>query len=205
MTNDPTNLNDFAKDALREVMNIGAGNAATALSQLTNTRVDISTPRVEAIAVEKVPEYVGTPDEIMSVVLLQVLGDAPGVMMLMFPRDSALKIAHLLMRQSHTHLSDIDRTALREVGNVLAGSCLHSLSNFLEMNFIQSVPNAATDMVGALLSSTLADIGQRSDNVLIAEVHFKIESLQVEGNVYFMFDPQSTLKILSATNKHIPQ
>ena len=200
-----SNLNDFGKDSLREVMNIGAGNAATALSQMTNTRVDISTPSVETIPVEKVPEFVGTPDSIMSVVLMQVMGDAPGVMMLMFPRESALKIAHLLMRQSHTHLSDIDRTALREVGNVLAGSCLHSLSNFLKMSFIQSVPNAATDMVGALLSSTLADIGQRSDTVLVAEVHFAIPSLGVDGNVFFMFDPQSTEKILHATHDQIPK
>ena len=167
-------LTSFAKDSLREVMNIGAGNAATALSQLTKTRVDISAPSVETLKVEEVPNYVGKPDSIMSVVLLQVLGDAPGVMMLMFPKESALKIAHLLIRQSRTVLSDIDRTALREVGNVLAGSCLHSLSNFLHMTFIQSVPNTATDMVGALLSSTLADIGQPSDTALVAGIHFPI-------------------------------
>lgn len=196
-------LPSFAQDSLREVMNIGAGNAATALSQLTGTQVDISTPRLEVKKVETVPDFVSTPDTIMSVVLVKVLGDAPGVMLLMFPRDSALKIAHSLMKQSHTMLDEMDRTALREVGNVLAGSCLTALSNFLKMSFVQSVPNAATDMVGALLSGILADIGKGSDDVLVSEVHFVIKQLAIDGSVYFIFDPASTGKILAATQRYL--
>ncbi len=199
-----SSLNTFATDTLKEVMNIGAGNAANALSQMTGMTVDISAPRLELLRVEDVTEFTGKPDSVMTVVLIQVLGDAPGVMMLMFPKDSALKIAHSMLRKTHTMLTDIGRTALREVGNVLAGSCLSSLSNFLKMNFIQSVPNAATDMVGALLSNTLADMGQANEQVLAAEVRFTIKEMEVGGHIFFMFDPPSTTKILDATQRYLP-
>lgn len=197
-------LTPFATDALKEVMNIGAGNAATALSQMTGTKVDLSTPRLEVMRVEQVPDFTGKPETIMSVVLVKILGDAPGVMMLMFPKESALKIAHLLMRQSHTMLDEMDRTALREVGNVLAGCCLTALSNFLKLSFIQSVPNAATDMVGALLSSILADLGQASEKVLVSEVQFGIKELEIDGGLFFIFDPSSSDKILKATQQYLP-
>jgi len=198
-------LSAFSRDSLKEVMNIGAGNAATALSQMTGTPVDITTPRLELLKVEDVTEFTGKPDTIMSVVLVKVLGDAPGVMMMMFPKESALKIAHLLMRQSHTMLDEMDRTALREVGNVLAGCCLTALSNFLKLNMIQSVPNTATDMVGALLSNVLADLGQANQEVLISEVHFHIPTLDINGGLFFIFDPKSTEKILKATEQYLPQ
>lgn len=197
-------LTPFATDTLREIMNIGAGNAATALSQMTGTRVDISTSHVTLVKVEAVPDFTGKPENVMSVVLVKVHGDAPGVMMLMFPRESALKIAHLIMRQSHTMLDEMDRTALREVGNVLAGSCLTSLGNFLKMSFVQSVPNAATDMIGALLSNVLADLGAATEEVLVSEVFFNIKELEVDGRLFFMFDPSSTKKILDATTKLLP-
>ena len=193
----------MGKDALMEAMNIGAGHAATALSQMTDMKVDISTPRLDLIRVEDVLQFTGKPEEIVSVVLVQVLGDAPGVMLLMFPRDSALKIVHLLMRKEHALLNEIDRAALREVGNVLAGSCLSSLGNFLQMNFAQSVPNAATDMMGALVSSILADVGKESEKVLASEVMFSIGELGAEGRLFFLFDPSSTEKILAATTKVI--
>ena len=89
------------------------------------------------------------------------------------------------------------------MGNVLAGSCLTALSNFLKMSFIQSVPNAATDMVGALLSGILADIGKANEKIMICEVHFKIPILTVEGGIFFIFDPQSTHKIVRATQQYI--
>ncbi len=197
-------LTAFATDTLKEIMNIGAGNAATALSQMTATQVDISTPRVTVLKVEAVPEFTGKPDSVVSVVLVEVHGDAPGIMMLMFPRESALKISHLIMRQSRTMLNDMDRTALREVGNVLAGSCLTSLSNFLKMSFVQSVPNSATDMIGSLLGNVLAELGTKHEDVLISEIFFQIKELAIDGRMFFMFDPSSTKKILEATKKYLP-
>jgi chemotaxis protein CheC len=198
-------LSPMSKDALMEAMNIGAGNAANALSQMTDMKVNISTPRLDLIRVEKVMEFTGKPDDIMSVVLVQVLGDAPGVMILMFPRESALKIAYLLMRKEHALLNEIDRAALREVGNVLAGSCLTSLGNFLKMSFLQSVPNTATDMVGALISTALAEVGKASETVLASEVKFDIAELDANGTIFFLFDPPSTKKIIDATERIFTQ
>jgi chemotaxis protein CheC len=196
-------LSPMAKDTLRETMNIGAGNAATALSQMTDMKVDITTPRLDLIRVEDVTSFTGKPEEILSVVVVQVLGDAPGVMLLMFPRESALKITHSLMRKEHALLNEIDRAALREVGNVLAGSCLTSLGNFLKLSFIQSVPNAATDMVGALVGTILAEVGKSSEKVLASEIVFTIKELDAGGKIFFLFDPPSTQKILDATSRYL--
>lgn len=193
-------ISPLAKDSLMEVMNIGAGNASTALSQMMQARVDITTPRLDVLKVEQAMDFVGKPDSIMSVVMLKVLGDAPGVMMLMFPKESAQKIANALThRSSQAMMDEVDRSVLREVGNVLAGACLNSLSTFLKMSFIQAVPNAATDMVGALFGHVLADLGQAHEHILASEVHFQIPSLDVEGGVFFIFDPLSTTKIIKAT------
>lgn len=196
-------ITPLGKDALKEAMNIGAGHAANALSQMTDMRVNISTPRLDLIRVEEVPAFTGNPQDIMSVVLVEVHGDAPGVMILMFPKESALKIAHLLMRKEHALINEIDRAALREVGNVLAGSCLASLGSFLKMSFVQSVPNTATDMLGALISSILAEIGKASEKVLASEVLFSIDEMGVDGSIFFLFDPSSTQKILNATSAYL--
>lgn len=201
---DTNSLSAFSTDTLKEIINIGAGNAATALSQMTGTQVDISTPQVTVLKVEDVPEFTGKPDSVVSVVLVEVHGDAPGIIMLMFPQESALKISHLIMRQSRTMLNDMDRTALREVGNVLAGSCLTSLGNFLKMSFVQSVPNAATDMMGSLLTSVLCERGNAQEDVLVSEILFQIKELKIDGRMFFMFDPSSTRKILEATKKYLP-
>ena len=199
---DTSSLQPQALDALREVMNIGSAHAATALSQMVHETVDVTAPRLEVRSIETIPTFVGPPDSVVSVVLLKVLGDAPGVMLLMFPQESAKKIAQALTHhQGQTLLDELDHSALQEVGNVLAGSCFAALSTFLGMSFLQSVPNAATDMLGSLLDGILSDLGEHFEHVLASEVHFSIPSLKAEGSVFFIFDPQSTQKILAALQR----
>jgi len=198
-------LTDFEKDQLIEVVNIGAGNASTALSQMVNKTVIIRVPELFVDKIEKVPKFLGKQEEIMTGVLLKILGDAPGMMFLMFPTDSAGQLARLLTgRKKETHILDtLSRSALQEAGNILAGTSMNALSRFLDMNIIQSVPETATDMLGSVINSVLAEIGKSSDIVLILKVDFRVEGEKISGKLFFIFDPRSTSKILETAKKKI--
>lgn len=199
-------LTDFEKDQLIEVVNIGAGNASTALSQLAGKGVEINVPNVFIDRVEKVPQILGEPEKIMTAVLLRLLGDAPGIMLLMFPPESALNLAGLLTKSHKKNikvLDEIDRSALREVGNILSGAGMTALSKFLDINILQSVPDAATDMLGSVVDTVLAEIGKESDVVLLFKVTFDVKGEPIKGRLFFLFDPKATTKILIAAKAKI--
>jgi len=202
----PQNLTDQEKDELKEVINIGAGNASTALSQMVDKKVMIKVPRAYVDKIEKIPELLGNTEEVMTVVLLKILGEIPGIMLLMFPPQSALELAGLLTQHHKKDikvLDEMDRSALREVGNILSGASMTALSKFLDMNILQSVPEAATDMLGSVVDSILVDIGKTSETVLVFKVNFQVEGDSIQGNLFFLFDPKSTSKILEITKQKV--
>jgi chemotaxis protein CheC len=126
-------------------------------------------------------------------------------MFLMFPTDSAGQLAGLLTgskKEIHI-LDDLGRSALQEVGNILAGTSINVLSRFLDMNITQSVPETATDMLGSVIDSILGEIGKSSDVVLILKVDFFVEDRKISGKLFFLFDPKSTAKILETAKKKI--
>lgn len=197
-------LTDFEKDQLREVINIGAGNGFTALARLVDRKITAHVPEVIAERIEKIPRCLGELEDVVVAVLLKLLGEASGFMLLVFPRKSALELADLLTRGYKKEikvLDEIDRSALQEVGNILSGASLTALSKFLDINIIQSVPDTATDMWEAIIDSILAEIGTASESILLFKVEFSIGEREIEGNLFFLFDPQATDKILTAIRK----
>jgi len=197
-------VTNFEKDQLSEVVNIGAGNASVALSQMIGENVLITVPEIFVDTVEQAIARLGDPERVRTVILLKVLGDAPGTMLLIFSPESALNLAALLTKtQKKNRLDELDRSALREVGNILSGAAMAALSRFLGMYIVQSVPDAATDMLGAVVDSVLAEIGLGSDTVLIFKVRFTVEGKDVEAQLFFLFDPHSTKKILEKTKKKL--
>lgn len=200
------NINNLEKDQLVEIINIGAGNASTALSQMIAKKIEINVPKAYIDKVEKISQFIGRSEKIMTVILLKILGDAPGTMLLIFDPKSALKLASQLTKRPKKDiqvLDEIDRSALREVGNIISGASMTALSNFLGLNILQSVPESATDMLGAVLDSILADIGQNSETVLVFEVNFSVINENINGQLFFLFDPKSTAKILEITKKKV--
>jgi len=200
------NLTDFERDQLIEVVNIGAGSASTALSRMIEKKVKINIPDVFVDRVEKVLKFLGESEKIMTVVLLKLLGDAPGIIFLMFSPESALKLAGVLTKNHKKNvkvLDDFDRSALREVGNILSGAAMTALANFLDLKIMQSVPDATTDMLGSVIDATLAEVGRESDAVLVFKVNFKVENKAIGGQLFFLFDPKATAKILTATKNKL--
>lgn len=201
VTDEILNLSADQLDALREIGNVGAGNSATALSQIINRKIDMSVPKVAIMPLGDVPDVVGGPDAMVVGVFLRVYGLAPGSVLFLLPRDSAFYLIDMLMakeRGSTKNLDFMDESALMEIGNILAGSYLNALSHFTKLTLLPSIPALALDMAGAILSVVLVQLGQMGDHALVIETEFLSEDDGIRGHFFLIPDPGSLNTILSA-------
>ncbi|GGB56424.1 chemotaxis protein CheC [Fictibacillus barbaricus] len=192
-------------DILREIGNIGAGHAATALSTMLNKAVDMSVPSVNIISFEEISEMIGGAENVVASVFLRILGDAPGCMFFMLPIEQAERLLEDLLGGQAVQLinendSAISLSALQEVGNILSGSYLTSFSNFTGLNLQPSVPATSIDMAGAILSFGLFEISTVSDYAIVIDTAFTdIEKHDnVKGHFFLLPDPDSYAKIFHA-------
>src|ERR1041384_3642499 len=124
-------------DALREVANIGAGHAATALSQMIGQTIMISVPRITVARLEDVPPHVSDPEEPVAAVLMHMLGDLTGRTMLVFPKNTALKLSERLLRRplrdegDDGDFTEMEQSAIKEAGNILSSAYMNALSDFM--------------------------------------------------------------------------
>ncbi|MBP2654930.1 MAG: CheC, phosphatase, inhibitor of methylation [Firmicutes bacterium] len=201
MSEEVLKLSELQLDALKEVGNVGAGNAATALSQIINRKIDMTVPKVCILPLGEVPDVVGGPDTMVAGVYLRVFGPAPGSILFLLPRESAFYLVDTLMgrpdRESNT-LDEMDQSALLEIGNILAGAYLNSLSYFTKFTLLPSIPALAMDMAGAILSVILIQLGQMGDHALVIETEFTTEADGVKGHFFLIPDPGSLGTILAA-------
>ncbi|MEI7027310.1 chemotaxis protein CheC [Paenibacillus sp. y28] len=181
-------------DVLKEVGNIGAGHAATALSRLLDKPVDMKVPKVNLLPLEEVADLVGGAEQIVMAVFLRVDGDAPGNMFFVVQIESAKSLLRKLVGldvQDEEQFSELELSALNEIGNILAGSYLSSLADFTKLSLSPSVPSLAMDMAGAILSFGLIQYGQMGDHALFIDTTFLEGNDAVEGNFFFIPDPES--------------
>jgi chemotaxis protein CheC len=187
------NLNSMQIDVLREIGNIGAGNAATALSKMIAKRIDMDVPKVNILEFKDVAELVGGPEAVVVGIYFKVSGDISGSIMFLLDKNSAKFLISLLMsvEESSDELSEMEISALQEVGNILAGSYLSSLSSLTGLSLIVSVPSLALDMAGAILSVPVILFGQVGDKVMLIETDFIEGSQHVKGNFFLIPDEDS--------------
>lgn len=187
------NLNSMQIDVLKEIGNIGAGNAATALSKMIAKRIDMDVPKVNILEFKDVAELVGGPEAVVVGIYFKVSGDISGSIMFLLDKNSAKFLISLLMsvEGSSDELSEMEISALQEVGNILAGSYLSSLSSLTGLSLIVSVPSLALDMAGAILSVPVILFGQVGDKVMLIETDFIEGSQHVKGNFFLIPDEDS--------------
>ncbi|MDI3546599.1 MAG: chemotaxis protein CheC [Halanaerobiales bacterium] len=194
------NLSNLQKDALREIGNIGAGNAATAFAQFLDCKINMTVPSVEILPMTEVPEVTGGSEQRVIGVLLKVIGEAPGKILLLFSEDS---IEHLLalvldMPIDFQEINEIQVSAIKEIGNILSGSYLNAINQMTGFNLLQTVPAFAHDMAGAILSSSLISLSEESDYALLIETVFINGDHEIEGYFFLIPDPGSLDKILQS-------
>nr|WP_258881317.1 chemotaxis protein CheC [Paenibacillus sp. sptzw28] len=194
-------LEAFKLDVLKEVGNIGAGNAATALSRLLDKPVDMNVPTVSFIPFEQIADRVGGFEQVVIAVFLRVEGDAPGNMFFLIEENSAKKLLRNLLSidsVDQTGYSEMELSALSEIGNILAGSYLSSLADFTKLSMSPTVPAIAIDMAGAILSYGLVQYGEMGDSALLIDTKFLEGQEELEGYFFLIPDPESFNKIFSA-------
>lgn len=190
-------LNSLQIDVLKEIGNIGAGNAATALSKMILKRVDMEVPKVNILEFKNVAELVGGPETEVVGIYFKVSGDITGSIMVLMDKKSAKKLTNLLMSRNdeEDELDEMDLSALQEVGNILSGSYLSSLSTLTKLNLTMSVPSLTIDMAGAILSVPVILFGQVGDKVMLIETDFNEGTYHVKSH-FFLIPDEDSFEIL---------
>ncbi len=188
-------------DVLREVGNIGAGHAATALSKLLGKPVDMDVPRVNLVPFDDIAEQVGGAEAVVAAVFLRVEGDAPGNLFFLLSIDSAKQLLLELLAMETgegSPFTELEVSALSEIGNILAGSYLSSLADLTRLNLSPTVPGFAVDMAGAILAYGLLQFGDMGDKALLIETSFFDGIDRVEGNLFLIPDPEAFATIFAS-------
>ena len=198
--NDARKLTERQLDALREVANIGAGHAATALSQMTGQTIMISVPRVNIAPLEDVPNQISAPEEPVAAVLMRMMGDLTGMTLLVFPQAAAIKVAGLMMRKTVTEMGVIEQSAIKEAGNILGSAYMNALAEFMGMILMPSPPSLAIDLSDAVLSSMYVEVTQGESYVFCVESEFIMQedNTKVRGLFLLLPDGPSLQAILRA-------
>lgn len=190
MGNTNFGLNSIQQDALREVGNIGAGNAATAFSKVLDRKIEIEVPSIEIIPLEDVSTITGSEEDHVAGILFKVSGEAPGTILFIFPSSTIKYLVEVVMDKQiePEEIGEMEESLLKELGNILSGSYLKSIGDMTDLNMTQSVPGFSYDMAGAILSSTMISASSTGENVLLIETEFMDGERKIEG--YFFFIPQ---------------
>lgn len=187
-------LNTIQYDVLKEIGNIGAGNATTALSKLINSKVDMKVPKVNLIGFSELAASIGGEEATMMGILLSLSEDIEGMMLFMLDLQSATKLLNMLLanmgapEKSHEEeFNEMHLSALNEIGNIITGAYLSALSDLTRLSIVASIPHLQIDMAGAILSLPAIEFGKIGDKVLYIETTFNEES---EINGYFILVPE---------------
>jgi len=200
---DPLNFGALHMDALRETANIGAGHAATALSRLTGRRVMVSVPEVSILPLEEVGGMLGDPGEVVTAVIVRVAGGMQGRTLQVFEGATAAKLVSFLMNVREPEIpagfGDLERSAVKEIGNIIVGAYLTALAEFTGMTFTMSVPDFAIDMAAAILMTSYLNFGGEDDFVLSIGTSLDVDGVdELSAHFLLLPDEDSLNRILEA-------
>jgi len=193
-------LNDMQMDVLREIGNIGAGNAATSLSVLLGQPVDIVLPKVNLMEFNEVTNAVGGPETLTYGVLLNLFGEVEGMIMFLLDKDFAHLVLNILMGGQFANFDEMDEMALsaiKEVGNILSAAYVRSIGELTGLDIQVSVPEVSIDMAGALLSVPIIRFGAVGERMLSIEEKFQSAQESVVSHMILFAEVESLNLILS--------
>lgn len=200
------NLSRMQLDVLREIGNIGAGNAATSLSKLMNKKINMQVPSVNIVSFDEMMGMVGGPENVIVAILFRVQGEAPGTVYFIL----TIKEAEYLVNQiipgtdlnflNNEQPNELAISALQEIGNILAGSYLSALSDFTNINMKPSIPYMSVDMAGAILSIGLLELSQVTDYAIIIDTKINdgVTNNGGTGHLFLLPDLESFPKLFAA-------
>ena len=196
-------LSELQLDALREVANIGAAHAATALSQMTERPTMIAVPDIKVMQLGAVPALVGDSHQVVVAVSMRMLGDLTGRILLMVPEDDTRFLCDLLLRRARgttTALEQPEQSSFKEMANIVGGAYLNALSDFLGMMLLPSVPSLVIDEVGTVFTSGHMKVDEGDDFVLCVKTEFRFRGNgdRLTGYLLLLPDAASLTAIFDA-------
>lgn len=187
-------MDDTAKDMMREIGSIGTGNAASALSSLLKTGVEMTVPKVEILGYNEAVDLLGHPEDMISGVLVQMTGDVSGVMLFLMKMDFINEVLQCVLQESidgYEQMGEMEVSAATEVGNIIISSYILSLSKLADMDISLSVPAFSVNMLGGIMTVPMAEFGYVSDKLMMITGKCIIGGRNVDSNLLLLPDIQS--------------
>ncbi|MFW5736719.1 MAG: chemotaxis protein CheC [Halanaerobium sp.] len=181
-------LDQCKRDILKEVANIGAGNAATAFSGMIGQEINMTVPQVELVDIQDLPAITGDEEEYIACIMINFSGEISGKILLVVDMENVEKMLKLIFATEELPGKEMQHSALNELGNILSGAYLKAINDFTDLDLDQSVPAMAYDMAGAVLSSSVIDYSQTEDFILLLETEFIAGEEKLE--LFYFFIPE---------------
>ncbi len=176
-------------DALKEVANVGGGNAATAISILVDKTIHMDVPQLEILNYDEIYSEIMGEDEMVMAGAMRVMGDGSGSFLFVVKSEDAEKIFSMMMPGMQGITPEMEYSALGEFVNILGSSYLNAVARLLDLTLISSVPAVTEDMFGSVLSSSYIMSEQYEEQVMIIKNEFTYDGMRVESSLYFIPRP----------------
>ncbi len=194
-------LNSIQLDALREIGNIGSGNAATALSNMLGKPINIKVPTIQILDYTEVSERLGGPEKEMIGMLITLEKDVNGMILFLLDREFAHVTVNILLGQEISDYSELDEmghSMLKEIGNIMAASYINAIAMFTNLTIDISPPALTEDMVGSILSVPAIHFANISDSIIFIEDAFEVDDCQTDNSILLIPDVESLDKIIKS-------
>lgn len=206
MNGNPDHLNEMWEDVLKEIANIGSGNAATALAALLNHPITQSLPEIMLVPLSDVPRMMGGAEKVVVAGLLEISGDISGYLLMIIDLDQAEKMVFMVTGDSTPdgegaglrRFSAMDRSVLSETVNIMGGSYLTAVCEFTGLKAAPSVPYLCVDMTGAVLNIAIAEIGKTGDYAMLFRSELYNDNERIDGNLFLIPDESTCEKIMKS-------
>lgn len=200
------NLTSEQRDILSEIDNIGASNAVTSMAKLIHKKVDMQVPAADIVSCNEMIELIGGPEAYIVAIFYRIHGDAPGTVFFILTMEGAENLVQQITNNvafnwfSDGSLDELETSVLQEAENILTGSYLTALSDFMHINMQPSVPYFSADTAGSVLMAGLVELSQVTDFAIIIETKVNYNDAKVGVHGYFLLlpDPASFQKFFHA-------
>ncbi len=199
--NSYNDLNQMQLDAMREIGNIGSGNAATALSNMLSKPIDINVPTIQILDYNEVTDRLGGPERDMIGMMVTLDEDVKGMILFLLEREFAHITVNILLGQDISDYSELDemgQSMLKEIGNIMSASYINAIAMFTNLTIDISPPALTEDMVGSILSVPAIHFANISDSIIFIENSFEVDGRSTDNNILLIPEVDSLEKIIKA-------
>jgi len=196
-----SDINDMHIDVLRELANIGSGNAASSLSRMLGHTVNIAIPDIGIRGFNEALEDLGGAEAVMVGTLLMLTGGISGMMMFLLPIEVVCDLVNMLMFtdiKRHEEIDEMGYSVVNEVSNIMSASFVTAIADMTGLMIDISPPEAALDMLGSIMSVPSIYFAKMSDTLLLIQNELEIEGKKTSASVLLMPDMQSLEKLMTS-------